>query len=156
MTNKFSSPSDPALTPEVAKPAAAQRVPSPPTAAGNLSGRSVDEWIGSSPDAKIPPRVRARVFEAHRGVCHISKRRIRAGEAWECDHVIALCNGGEHRESNLAPALGEPHKIKTKADVREKSKVARLRKRHIGIKKPRTIRAWRKFSGEIVFADRSR
>lgn len=154
---KSSSPSVSSSRPptEGDKPAPVA-VPPVPAGAGNLSGRSVDEWIGSSPDAKIPPRVRARVFEAHRGVCHLSKRRIRAGEAWECDHIVALCNGGEHRESNLAPALSEPHKIKTKADVREKAKVARIRKRHIGIKKPRTIRAWRKFSGEIVFADRSR
>lgn len=120
------------------------------------SGRFVAEWIGASPNAKIPARVRLRVFERHNGKCHLTKRRIRAGEAWECDHVIALCNGGEHRESNLAPALGEPHKIKTKSDVREKSKVARLRKRHLGIKKDRTIRAWRKFDKTAVFAPRER
>lgn len=121
-----------------------------------MTGRATEEWIGSSPDAKIPPRVRLRVFERDNGKCHLTGRRIRAGEAWECDHIIALCNGGEHRESNLAPALSEPHKIKTKADVREKSKIARLRKRHIGIKKPRTIRAWRRFSGEIVYAGKVR
>lgn len=153
---KFSSHSGPALTPEVAKPAAGQNVPPSPPAAGNLSGRSVDEWIGSSPDAKIPPRVRARVFEAHRGVCHLSKRRIRAGEAWECDHIIALCNGGQHRETNLAPALSEPHKIKTKADVREKSKIARLKKRHLGIKKDRTITRWLNMRGELVIASKTR
>lgn len=154
---KSSSPSGIVLpvAPE-AKPAPVPPVPPVPAGAGNLSSRSVDEWIGSSPDAKIPPRVRARVFEAHRGVCHLSKRRIRAGETWECDHIIALCNGGEHRESNLAPALSEPHKIKTKADVREKSKVARLHKRHLGIKKNRTIRAWRKFDKTAVFAPRER
>lgn len=151
---KSSSPS--VSHPAEATPAAAPCPTVPEAAAGNLSGRSLPEWIGSSPDVKIPPRVRARVFETHHGICHLSKRRIRAGEAWECDHIVALCNGGEHRESNLAPALGEPHKVKTKADVREKAKVARIRKRHIGIKKPRTIRVWRKFSGEIVFADRSR
>jgi 5-methylcytosine-specific restriction enzyme A len=121
-----------------------------------MTGRSTDEWIGSTPDAKIPPRVRARVFGAHDGICHISKRRIRAGEAWDCDHVIALCNGGEHRESNLAPALNEPHRIKTRADVREKSKVARMRKKHLGFKKPRTITAWRKMDGTAVYADRER
>lgn len=150
---KFPSPSEtsaPQPAPE-AKPGS----PSPRDP-GNLTGRSIDEWVGSSPDAKIPPRVRARVFEAHGGICHISKRRIRAGEAWECDHVIALCNGGAHAESNLAPALSEPHRIKTKADVREKAKVARLKKRHLGIRGPRSIRAWRRFSGAIVYAERER
>lgn len=99
--------------------------------------REVPEWIAKSDDAKIPPRVRLRVFDRFNGVCHISKRRIQAGEAWDCDHIVALCNGGEHREANLAPALAEPHKTKTKADVREKAKVARIRKRNLGIRRAR-------------------
>lgn len=99
-----------------------------------MTGRSLPEWIGSSPDAKIPPRVRARVFEAHNGRCHLSGRKIAAGEPWECDHVIALINGGEHRESNLAPALVAKHKEKTARDVAEKSKVARMRAKHLGFR----------------------
>ena len=119
--------------------------------------RSTDEWIGKDDDAAIPPRVRVRIFDRHGGICHISGRRIRAGEAWDCEHIIALCNGGEHRESNLAPALnGQPHREKTAADVAEKSRVYRKRKSHLGIKKPRTIRAWRKFDGTIVHAERER
>lgn len=98
------------------------------------NGRSLPEWRGKTPDAKIPPRVKVRVFERHNGICHLSGRRIRAGEAWDCDHVIALCNGGLHRESNLAPALTEPHKIKTKADRRIKKKTDRMRKKHLGIR----------------------
>jgi 5-methylcytosine-specific restriction endonuclease McrA len=96
--------------------------------------RSVPEWIGKTDDAKIPQKVRVRVFDRHSGMCHINGRRIRAGERWECDHVIALCNGGQHRESNLAPALTDTHKIKTAADVAEKAKVYRKRAAHLGIK----------------------
>jgi len=55
---------------------------------------------------------------------------------WDCDHIVALINGGEHRESNLAPALREKHLEKTAADVREKSITARKRAKHLGIKKP--------------------
>lgn len=95
--------------------------------------REVEEWIGAAPNQAIPPRVRARVFERHGGVCHIAKRKIRAGEAWECDHVIALVNGGQHRESNLAPALKDMHSEKTANDVAIKSKVARQRAKHLGI-----------------------
>lgn len=95
--------------------------------------RSVPEWIGASPDAPIPPRVKARVFERHNGVCHISGRKIRAGEPWDCDHVVALINGGENRETNLAPALKAPHREKTAADVAVKSKVARIRAKHLGV-----------------------
>jgi len=100
-------------------------------------GRSVDEWVGSSPDAKIPDRVRLRVFERHGGICHLSGRKIRAGEAWDCDHVIALCNGGTHSESNLAPALRDKHREKTAQDVKERAKVDRIRKRAIGLAKPK-------------------
>lgn len=99
-----------------------------------MTGRSVSEWIGATPDTAIPPRVRLRVFEAHGGVCHISGRKIRAGEKWEADHVIAVINGGENRESNLAPALSDKHKAKTRADVRQKADTARKRQKHLGIK----------------------
>lgn len=118
--------------------------------------RPVPEWIAKSDDAKIPPRVRARVFLAHDGKCHITGRKIMPADYWECDHVIALVNGGEHRESNLAPALRDAHRIKTRADVALKSKTARIRKRHLGIKKPRTIMGWRNMRGERVYAPRER
>lgn len=96
--------------------------------------RAVDEWIGKTDDTPAPPRVRLRVFEAHGGRCHWSGQKIKPGDAWDCDHVIALINGGQNRESNLAPILrGKPHKEKTAADVAEKSKVARMRAKHLGI-----------------------
>jgi 5-methylcytosine-specific restriction protein A len=118
--------------------------------------RSVPEWIGKTDDSKPPRHVRLRVFDTHWGKCHISGRRIMPGEAWECDHVIALINGGENRESNLAPALKEFHKAKTASDVAEKSRVARKRMSSLGIKKPRRITSWRKFDGTIVRAGRER
>jgi 5-methylcytosine-specific restriction endonuclease McrA len=118
--------------------------------------RSTEEWIGKTDDAKIPPRVRLRVFERHGGICHISGRRIQAGEAWECDHIIALINGGEHRETNLAPALAAPHKAKTKLDVAQKARTTRKRQKYLGIKKPRTITRWRRFDGSIREAGRDR
>ena len=102
-----------------------------------MTRRSVDEWIGSSPDAKIPDRVRLRVFEANEGRCHITGRKIRPGDQWDCDHILALCNGGEHRESNLAPALREEHRKKTAEDVRMRAKADRVRKKHLGIHKPK-------------------
>lgn len=118
--------------------------------------REVLEWIGKNDDATIPPRVRLRVFERHGGVCHLSGQRIRAGDLWDVDHVVALVNGGSHRESNLAPALRDKHREKTKADVAEKSRVYRKRAKHLGVKKPRSIRSWRRFDGTIVHAERER
>lgn len=107
--------------------------------------RTVEEWIGKTDDTPIPPRVKARVFEAHGGVCHLTGRKIRAGEPWDCDHVIALINGGQNRESNLAPALRDKHREKTAEDVGIKSKVARIRAKHLGIW-PKSKTRWPKRS----------
>lgn len=120
------------------------------------TARSVAEWRGATPDSPVPARVRLRVFERYKGCCYLSGRKIRPGERWDLEHIIALSLGGEHAESNLAPALVAPHRIKTKADRRIKAKNDRVSKGHLGIKKPRTITRWRKFSGEIVISTRER
>jgi 5-methylcytosine-specific restriction protein A len=119
--------------------------------------RSVPEWIGKTDDSTIPPRVRLRVFERHGGICHLAGRKIMPGEPWDCDHVIALVNGGEHRESNLAPALRDKHREKTAEDVAEKATVGRKRMKSLGIKakgRPmpgsRASGIKRKFNGEVV------
>lgn len=115
--------------------------------------RSVPEWIGKTDDTAIPARVKLRVYGRFEGRC--SKCTV---EAWagEFDHTIPLILGGANRESNLTLLCVPCHKAKTKLDVKIKAKVARVRKRHVGIKKPRTIRSWRKFNGEIVHAGRER
>lgn len=101
-----------------------------------MTARSVPEWIGATPDTAAPPRVRARVFLAFDGVCGESGRKIRPGDAWQLDHIRALINGGENRESNLQPVLVEAHKAKTRRDVAAKAKADRIRKRHLGIENP--------------------
>ena len=118
--------------------------------------RSVEEWRGKTDDSAIPPRVRLRVFEKYEGHCYLSGIKIRPGDKWDIEHIKALSLGGEHRESNMAPALKEPHKVKTVKDRKLKAKIDRIRKRHLGIKKPRTITSWRKMNGEKVFASRAR
>lgn len=99
-----------------------------------MTGRSVPEWIGLSPDTAIPPRVRARVFEAADGRCTLCTRKIAAGEGWQADHIVALVNGGENREANLRCVCDWCHRSKTRADVAEKAHVARVRSKHIGAK----------------------
>lgn len=101
--------------------------------------RSVPEWIGKTDDAKVPPRVRLRVFERDGGVCHLTGRKILPGDDWDLDHVVALVNGGEHRESNLAPALRIEHRKKTAEDVALKAKDRRVRQKHLGIKQTKAV-----------------
>lgn len=103
--------------------------------------RTVPEWIGKSPDAKIPRRVRLRVFLDYEGRCWLSGRKIAPGELWDLDHKVALANGGEHRENNLAPALRDKHREKTAADVAEKSATYRKAAKHAGIRPPPQIKS---------------
>jgi 5-methylcytosine-specific restriction enzyme A len=106
--------------------------------------RNVEEWIGKTDDQAIPPRVRLRVFERTSGNCAECTRRLQPG-GWACDHIVALVNGGQHRESNLRALCNEPcHSSKTAQDVAEKSKVRRKRAKHVGIK-----RSGRKIPGSV-------
>lgn len=106
-----------------------------------MTGREVEEWVGANPNTPAPPRVRLRTFERHHGICHISGRKIMPGDLWELDHIIALINGGENRESNLAPALKDKHREKTADDVAEKARINKKRLKHLSVKKRSS---WRK------------
>jgi 5-methylcytosine-specific restriction enzyme A len=115
--------------------------------------RDVPEWIASHDDQAIPARVKIRVFDLFNGNCAICTARVTTANY---DHAIALINGGAHRESNLRLLCVSCHKVKTRADVAEKSITARKRAKHLGIRKPRTIRSWRRFDGTIVHAEKER
>lgn len=118
--------------------------------------RSIPAWVADHDDQAIPGRVRLRVFVKHAGKCPKCTRALQPGK-WACDHIVALINGGKHCETNLQPLCVSPcHTGKTKVDLKIKTKADRIGKRNAGIKKDRTIRAWRKFSGEAVFAPRQR
>lgn len=100
-----------------------------------MTGRALPEWIADHPDQAIPPRVRLRVFEATQGKCAICTRQLQPGK-WACDHIVALVNGGQHRESNLRAVCTSPcHSIKTAEDVAEKSAAYRRKLSAAGIRK---------------------
>ena len=95
--------------------------------------RAVPEWVGATPDTAIPPRVKLRLFAAYGEACAECRRPFRGKDAVpEYDHILALVNGGEHRESNLRPLCRGCHAPKTAADVAVKAKNARVAKKRIG------------------------
>lgn len=124
-----------------------------------MTGRSVPEWQGTTPDAVIPPRVRLRVWERAGGCCQICTRKLRPGDRWDCDHIVALANGGMNAESNLQVACGNCHKGKTARDVAEKARAHRIQAKHAGIKRPSSFSCsksspWKKkINGEVVPRD---
>lgn len=101
--------------------------------------RSLPEWIAKRDDQKVPDRVRQRVFDREGGICHLTGEKIDpVRDEWDLDHKVALILGGEHRETNLFPAKREPHRRKTAVEMKVKSKIARTRKKHLGIAKPKS------------------
>lgn len=118
--------------------------------------RSNPEWIAKTDDAKIPDRVKDRVALKAEGYCRKCSRQVGGKLRAEFDHEIPLIVGGQHRETNLQLLCHECHGAKTVLDVKLKAKVSRVRKKHLGIKKPRTIRSWRRFDGSPVYASRER
>lgn len=118
--------------------------------------RAVDEWIGKTDDSVPPPRVRLRVWDRFKGLCHSCTRKILLGERWTLEHIIALINGGENRESNLGLTCSNCLPVKNAADVAEKSATAETRKAHI---LPKPLSKWgagrgskwkRKMDGTVV------
>lgn len=95
--------------------------------------RSVDEWIAASDDAAIPTRVKLRVWNRCGGKCALTGRKLQVGDDYDFDHILALCNGGEHREGNLQVVSRAAHREKTADDVKLRAKADRTRAKHLGI-----------------------
>lgn len=99
--------------------------------------REVPEWIGKTENNRVPPRVKLRIFDRDGGICHICQTKIQAGDQWHADHVIALIEGGENRETNLRPAHAKCNLEKANGEKTRKAKVARTRKKYTGVIRPK-------------------
>lgn len=110
------------------------------------------------PRKSLSQNKRAELFLQHKGICHICGSRIHAerGEKWEVEHVEAREIGGRDDWDNLRPAHIKCHKVKTAEDKALIAKCNRVRNRHLGIRKPRSITGWRRFDGSVVKVGRER
>lgn len=73
------------------------------------------------------------------------------------DHIVPDAMGGEPTLENCALLCKACHSAKTtKSDIPRIAKTKRQQRKHMGIKKPRTITRWRRFDGSIVVAERER
>lgn len=86
---------------------------------------------------KFSAKDRARIFAAHGGICGLSGKKIRAGEPFEIEHRIALALGGTNDDDNLYVVLVDPHREKTKTDVKAIAKAKRIEARENGTRRPR-------------------
>jgi 5-methylcytosine-specific restriction endonuclease McrA len=118
--------------------------------------RSVPEWIGRDDDQRIPDYVKDRVANKAELYCQHCQRQVGGKLRAEFDHETPLILGGKNRESNIQLLCHECHRAKTKLDVKLKAKVSRVRKRHLGIKKPskfacsRDSKFKKKIDGSVV------
>lgn len=96
-------------------------------------GRSVTEWRGTTPDAKVPASVRLRILRRAGGKCSLTGILIADGQAFDLEHVKPLEEGGEHAESNLVPVLRLAHEIKSAAERKRQAKADRIAKKAHGI-----------------------
>ena len=80
--------------------------------------RTVPEWIGKSDDAMPSIHVRLRIYAKQNGICACGCGRVMNlnRDKVDCDHILALRDGGLNVESNLQLLLAEHHKEKTRAE----------------------------------------
>lgn len=100
-------------------------------------------------------RVRADAFERAAGKCERCGGWLMGKQRY--NHRIPDAMGGLPSLANCEVLCrGCDHTQTYKIDIPAIAKTTRLRIRAAGIRKPRTITTWRKFSGEIVRAQRER
>lgn len=118
--------------------------------------RKWPEWVGRTDDTRIPERVMDRVSRRYGDRCQGPCGQQLGGKLRaQMDHIVALANGGCHREGNLQPLCRPCHQIKTGLDVQAKAVTARVRKKHLGIKRRSRFAemyAWKK----MILAERAR
>ena len=97
-------------------------------------------------------KIKVAAFERANGHCQECTRKLYTGDI-HYDHVIPDANGGTAQLDNCQVLCRSCHNGKTyERDIPAIAKGKRIRRRNIGIRRPRSFRGWRRFSGEIVFA----
>lgn len=77
------------------------------------------EWFGKHDDHDPPPGIKRRIKASASECCEVCGIFVRYGG--QVDHTIALCNGGENRETNLRWLCKTCHGAKTAKDIKQKA-----------------------------------
>ena len=95
--------------------------------------------VGTTKRKNMTPRLRLKVWEAHKGMCILCKSKIDGvRERWILEHEIPLALGGKDDESNMGPAHEGCALVKTfgkSGDIAKAAKAKRVKIKHLGIKK---------------------
>lgn len=118
--------------------------------------------IGTTPRKPLTPSQRLKLFEAHRGICALCSRQIRAGEPWRDEHMKALGFGGSNDiDCNRRPVHIACAKTKDSDDLPRIAKAKAQKRAHLGLKEPKgppipgsKRSKWkRKMNGTVVLRD---
>lgn len=95
--------------------------------------------VGTTKRKSRTPRMRLKVWEAHKGVCVLCSGKIDGvRERWIEEHITPLALGGEDTEANMGPAHEACAIAKTigkTGDLAKAAKAKRVKTKHLGIKK---------------------
>ncbi len=94
--------------------------------------------VAATPRGSMPAMRRLRIFEKHGGKCVLCGSRIKAGDTWTIEHLLALGLGGSDTDDNCGPAHEACRRIKDKADVTSIAKAKRIKAKHYGMVKRRS------------------
>jgi hypothetical protein len=83
----------------------------------------------------LTPTQRLKLFEAHKGICVLCSKEIRAGEKWIDEHIRPLALGGTNDLENRRPVHVACAEIKTPNDLSQIAKAKRQKRAGLGIKK---------------------
>ena len=97
------------------------------------------EDVRTTKRKNMTPRMRLKVWEAHKGTCALCGGKIDGvRERWIVEHMRALELGGEDTEANMAPVHEGCAIAKTngpQGDHARAAKAKRVKSKHLGIKK---------------------
>lgn len=108
----------------------------------------------TNPRSRLTDRQKAKLFLARGGACHACGRKLRPGDKWIVEHMIALENGGSNDWDNLGVTCAWCKPKKDAADHKQAAKTRSVATKHVVPKSERKrqgFRGWRKFNGEIVW-----
>lgn len=97
------------------------------------------EWIGRRPESMPGQTVLLRLYAKQNGICACGCGQVMNlnRDKVDCDHRIALIDGGENRESNLQLMLHPCHKAKTGEEASARSEERRHKaKAFTALRKP--------------------
>lgn len=89
--------------------------------------RSTSEWVGKNDDAMPTIHVLLRLYTKQNGLCGCGCGTVMNmnRDEIDCDHTLALADGGENREGNLTLMLRQHHRDKTSEENVARGRVRR-------------------------------